>query len=224
MKTQIDVYLEIGKKRTFAAAMDWPGWCRSGRDEVGALQALLAYGPRYAQVMRLAGIEFQAPGGEADFHVVERLAGNASTEYGVPEASPAADTLPLEPAKVQRMEALLQACWRWFDAAVAAATGKPLRTGPRGGGRELEEIASHVNGAEGEYLRRLGWKPNPGDASHPAYQRQALLDALEASARGEGPTQGPRGGKIWSARYFVRRVAWHVLDHGWEIEDRAIEG
>ena len=33
----IDVYLEIGKKRTFAGAIDWPGWCRSGRDEGAAL-------------------------------------------------------------------------------------------------------------------------------------------------------------------------------------------
>ena len=22
-------------------------------------------------------------------------------------------------------------------------------------------------------------------------------------------------------RYFVRRAAWHVLDHAWELEDRA---
>lgn len=26
-----DVYLEAGKKRVFACAADWPGWCRSGR-------------------------------------------------------------------------------------------------------------------------------------------------------------------------------------------------
>lgn len=25
----------------------------------------------------------------------------------------------------------------------------------------------------------------------------------------------------WPPRYFVRRSAWHVLDHAWEIEDRA---
>jgi len=37
---KIDAYLEIGKKRTFAGAMDWPGWCRSGRDEASALEAM----------------------------------------------------------------------------------------------------------------------------------------------------------------------------------------
>jgi len=38
-----DVYLETGQKRVFAAAVDWPGWCRSGRDEASALQALCDY-------------------------------------------------------------------------------------------------------------------------------------------------------------------------------------
>ena len=38
---------------------------------------------------------------------------------------------------------------------------------------------------------------------------------------GELPSRGPRGGVIWPPRYFVRRVAWHLLDHLWEIEDRA---
>src|ERR671932_2604159 len=51
----IEVYLEIGKKRTFAGALDWPGWCRGGRDEPSALQALLADGPRYARVLDATG-------------------------------------------------------------------------------------------------------------------------------------------------------------------------
>ncbi|MEA2520619.1 MAG: hypothetical protein QOI81_265, partial [Actinomycetota bacterium] len=35
------------------------------------------------------------------------------------------------------------------------------------------------------------------------------------------PATGPRGGAMWSPRYFVRRAAWHVFDHAWEIEDRS---
>ena len=27
------VYVERGTKRAFASAADWPGWCRSGKDE-----------------------------------------------------------------------------------------------------------------------------------------------------------------------------------------------
>ncbi len=44
----VPVYLELGSKRVFAAAVDWPGWCRSGKDERQALDALLAAAPRYA--------------------------------------------------------------------------------------------------------------------------------------------------------------------------------
>jgi hypothetical protein len=38
----LDVYVETGAKRTFAGAVDWPGWCRSGRDEEAAIEALSA--------------------------------------------------------------------------------------------------------------------------------------------------------------------------------------
>jgi hypothetical protein len=54
----VQVYLESGAKRTFAAALDWPGWCRPGRNETDALAALLAYGPRYASI--LAGARWSA--------------------------------------------------------------------------------------------------------------------------------------------------------------------
>jgi hypothetical protein len=72
---------------------------------------------------------------------------------------------------------------------------------------------------------QLGWKSVKADGDGPeqelARTRQAILDALAASARGEMAPRGPRGGLRWTPRYFVRRVAWHVLDHAWEVEDRA---
>jgi hypothetical protein len=83
----IDVYLEIGKKRTFAGAIEWPGWCRSGRDEGSALQALLDYGPRYASMLRAARLGFHAPADVAAFVVVERLAGNTTTDFGAPDVA-----------------------------------------------------------------------------------------------------------------------------------------
>ena len=109
--------------------------------------------------------------------------------------------------------------------AIAAAAGVELRKGPRGGGRELEAISRHVLGAEQGYLSRLAWKaPKSSDENlneEMRVVRQAIMDALAAAVRGEIPERGPRGGVIWPARYFIRRVAWHVLDHAWEIEDRA---
>ena len=75
MTNKINVYLEAGSRRIFAAALDWPGWCRMGRDETAALQSLFDYGPRYLSILRPAGLGFQVPGNVSDFAVVERLRG-----------------------------------------------------------------------------------------------------------------------------------------------------
>src|SRR5512145_1085578 len=91
----IDVYLEIGKKRTFAGALDWPGWCRSGRDEEAALQALLEYGPRYARLLRPSKLGLQPPTAVSSFVVVERLKGNATTDFGAPALAPSRDADPI---------------------------------------------------------------------------------------------------------------------------------
>ena len=76
------------------------------------------------------------------------------------------------------------------------------------------------------YLNQVGWKYKPDDKANQDKQfeqtLQASIDALRASARGEVPARGPRGGVRWPARYFVRRLAWHILDHAWEIEDRIV--
>lgn len=222
----MDVYLEVGQKRVFAGALDWPGWSRGGRSEAAALTALLEYGARYARVMQRGGIDFVTPETSADLNVVERLAGNATTDFGAPDIAPAGDSGRLAQDELRRSGVILQACWEALDAAIAAAAGLELRKGPRGGGRELEGISRHVLGAEQGYLSRLAWKIPKHEMTNLNEEmrltRQAIMDALAAAARGEIPERGPRGGVIWPARYFVRRVAWHVLDHAWEIEDRAL--
>jgi hypothetical protein len=86
----------------------------------------------------------------------------------------------------------------------------------------LDKIVEHVLGAEAAYLGMLGWKLNPSDANDLGLVRQAILSALAWAARGEAPAHGPRGGLRWGPRYYVRRAAWHVLDHAWEIEDRVL--
>ncbi len=224
---KIEVYLEVGKKRTIAGAIEWPGWCRVGRDADSALQVLFDYGPRYGRLLDATPLGFQVPRDRSAFFVVERLEGNATTDFGAPDASPSTDAQPVDAAELQRMQTLLRACWQAFDQAVQAATGKELRKGPRGGGRELDEITRHVLGGDASYLARLAWKFKPDEAAplddELSRSRQAILDALAAAAQGDLPTHGPRGGAIWTPRYFVRRVAWHVLDHAWEIEDRAGE-
>ncbi|HJS19909.1 MAG TPA: hypothetical protein VJ785_14270 [Anaerolineales bacterium] len=222
---KIDVYLEVGSRRTFAAALDWPGWCRLGRDEDTALQTLLEYGPRYARILRPARLGFKVPEDVSAFVVTEQLKGNATTDFGAPDMAPPSDAGPLDDTELRRLQAILKACWRAFDAAVDQARGMTLRKGPRGGGRSLNGIAEHVLGAEMGYLSQLGGKVSQSKSSPPtaASIRKAILKTLKASAHGEVAEYGPRGGRRWSPRYFVRRESWHILDHVWEIEDRLME-
>jgi len=160
------VVLEVAPKRTFASALDWPGWSRAGRTSDEALDALLAYGPRYAEVARRAKVAFPPPA--------------------------------------------------TFDAAAAGAAGTTLRLGPRGGGRQVPKIIDHVREAESAYLAQLGSRlPNASEL------HDAFADAVTARAAGEPVAQPNQVRKLWSPRYAVRRAAWHVLDHAWEIEDRA---
>jgi hypothetical protein len=216
------VYLERGAKRTFAGAIAWPGWSRSGRDEAAALQALVDAGPRYAAVLQAAGLAAPVPAAGPALRVVERLTGTMTTDFGAPDLAPAADARPVSPADLEWLQAILAACWQAFDAAVAGARGRELRKGPRGGGRDLDAIVAHVTGAEAGYLTALGGRREPGGPADGDPLRAAIRRTLAAAARGEIPARGPRGGVRWSPRYFVRRAAWHVLDHVWEIEDRLL--
>jgi hypothetical protein len=218
-----DVYLEVGVKRVFACAVDWPGWCRSGPDEATAVQMLLDYGPRYAKVVRSARLGFEAPTRLEELPVVDRLQGNATTDFGAPGVIPPVDRAPVSPDECGRLEKVLRAGWRALDAERKRARGRVLSKGPRGGGRELDAIVSHVVEADRSYLGGLGWKVRSSveSADRITETRNAIIEGLRASARGEIPARGPRGGERWPARYFARRVAWHTIAHAWEIGRRS---
>jgi hypothetical protein len=222
----VNVFVETGKKKVFTGAVDWPGWSRGGKDEQKALQALIDYGLRYAQVLKNNAIDLTPPAGTADLIVIERVPGNSTTDFGAPAVMLAADAEPVDQVEYERFSKILEACWQEFDRAVVEATDKELRKGPRGGGRDLDRIINHVINGDRGYLSRLAWKHKRDEGADLANElnrtRQAILDALESAVHGELPEVGPRGGIIWKPRFFVRRVAWHVLDHAWEIEDRIV--
>jgi hypothetical protein len=212
-----DVYLELGKSRVFACAVDWPGWCRAGRDEQQALEALAGAATRYAVVAREAGVRFPASTA-TDFDVVERVPGSATTDFGAPGVVPALDLDPLKKAKAERLATLVEACWEVFDHIVAGAPAE-LRKGPRGGGRDRDKIVDHVLGAEIGYASKIGLRqrqPTFDDAGAVKAHRAAILEALRTAPRGKW-AKGDRG---WPPRYAARRIGWHAMDHAWEIEDR----
>ena len=216
----MDVYLERGQKKTFAVAVHWPGWARSGKDEPSALAALLDYGPRYRRSLSLHAPTFEVPASVEGLKVVERVEGNATTDFGAPGAIPKADEEPTDEAEVDRLIDLLRRAWAAFDESAKQAAGKELApAGPRGGGRSVAKMRSHVHEADGGYLNALGGRASNGASSQQV--RDAFVEAARARARGELPDAGPRGGKRWPAAFAIRRSAWHALDHAWEIEDRA---
>ena len=105
-----------------------------------------------------------------------------------------------------------------FDRVVAA-TPAELRKGPRGGGRDRDDMVDHVLGAEASYARKLGVRrrqPARDDARGIAALRTDIAAALRAPS--DGSPLAPKG---WPPRYAARRIAWHVLDHAWEMEDRS---
>jgi len=219
----ISVVVEAGAKRAFASATDWPGWSRGARDVDAALETLVAYGPRYAEVVGDSRPAFRPPRTVSGLEVVERLPGDATTDFGAPAAVAEADRRPLTARELARWRELLAACWDALEVAADAAKGARLRTGPRGGGRSRAAILEHVSGAESGYARRLGTVTSIPSSGTEAI-REAVLDGIDRAAREGQPETGPRGGAIYPVRYVIRRTAWHALDHAWELEDRSMAG
>jgi len=57
-------------------------------------------------------------------------------------------------------------------------------------------------------------EPHVGEAAAIGAQRKAVLAGLRAGLRAPADSRG------WLPRYAARRIAWHVLDHAWEMENR----
>lgn len=196
------VYLEEGKASVFAVALDWPGWCRRAKNAELALDALDQYRARYARAITV-------PFRPGSLDVIGTLKGNGTTDYGAPDARGPWDEVTLTPSELKRHLQVLHDCWNFFDAVVDAAP-LSLRRGPRGGGRDRDEVVEHVREAERAYCSRAGFRVAPRTPWDE--QRDVVVTTLRA---------GVPDAK-WPVAYAIRRVAWHVLDHAWEIEDKSL--
>ncbi|HEY6377814.1 MAG TPA: hypothetical protein VI316_01405 [Candidatus Dormibacteraeota bacterium] len=211
------VYVEAGRQKVFACALDWPGWCRAAKTEEGALETLAAAAPRYAVVAAQAGLAF--PGPSAGFEIVERVRGSAMTDFGVPGEAASTDARPVTRAEADRLVALLAAAWIVLDRVVSGASAE-LRKGPRGGGRDRDAIVDHVLAAEAAYGRKLRIRvrqPARDDVAAVGAFRNAIKEGLRNLC-----TSASLPEKGWTPRYAARRITWHILDHAWEIEDRSL--
>ena len=222
MSDPIRVMVEAGKKkRSVASAFDWPGWDRSGKTEAEALAVLETYRPRYATVADLAGLA-SAFAGAGELQVVERVPGLGMTDfYGLSMRSATPEYDQMSEAECERKLALLRAAWATFDDAASRVSAE-LRKGPRGGGREREQIVRHVNGAEiFEFAPKVGCRTPleaREDPERVRAHREAFVEAIRDYNARDAKTRS------WTIQFLIRHSAWHMLDHAWELEDRDLTG
>jgi hypothetical protein len=232
----VPVIIEMGpKRRTFAQAVGWPGWCRAGKGEEDALVVLTAYVDRYRSVLG----DLAADLGTAmpRLEVVDRVEGDATTEFGAPGKAATPDREPLATGEPERLAAFLGAAWRALDAALAAVPENARSAKPEVG-RSAMTMWLHVGGAERAYLSPLLTQlkgigvdgvetfraPHLSDPATPEQVLQVrgafrtALTMLPVGVRFDGPFEG----NARPAPYWARRAAWHVLDHVWQLEDRSL--
>jgi hypothetical protein len=218
MTDTLRVILEVGKKRrVVAGAMDWPGLDRWGKSEEDAIEKLLSYVPRYADVAERAGMA-RAFARARDVEVVERVPGSSSTDFwGIAHVPSQIEREVLSAKDLERRLALLQAAWTYFDE-VSARIADELLPGPRSAGRTRHQIVRHVYINEPEqHSRKVEVRTPPEEVMTPdglVKHRQAYLDAIRAYNADGKPARS------WPIQFLIRRTAYHVMDHVWEMEDR----
>jgi hypothetical protein len=221
----IRVTLEIGPKgkKVVAVAPDWPGLERGATTVEAAIERLISYVPRYAKVAKLAGME-AAFGTVTAAEVVEQYPGTGSTDFwGISFAFSSIDQQAMSGEALERELALMRACWAFFDDVRGRVSAK-MQQGPRGGGRDRDQIVRHVVASERDWAEKLSLhtlpKPIQLDEGWIAH-RDLYCNAIR-----DYHSQGKLAGKLakWPLRYLIRHTAYHTLDHAWEMEDKDLTG
>jgi hypothetical protein len=218
MVGKLRVMLEIGPKgrNVAAVAPDWPGLERGGKNAEAAIARLQSYLPRYASVAKLAGMA-AAFAAITSVDVVEHYPGTGSTDFwGISFAFSDIDRQEMSHDELERELTLMQACWAFFDD-VRARVSAEMQKGPRGGGRNRDQIVHHTFRTEQDWSKKLEVRTPDGamltDAGLKAH-REAYLNAIRALH-----VQG-RLARTWPLRYLIRHTAYHTMDHAWEMEDK----
>ncbi len=218
MSHHLRVTLELGPKgkKVVAVAPDWPGLERGARSEDTAVARLHSYIPRYARVATLAGLDGELAA-ISNVDIVERYAGTGSTDFwGISYAFSSIDRQVVSRDALERELTLMQACWRFFDD-VRSRVSAAMQKGPRGGGRDRDQIVRHTLGVEADWAKGLGVQildaANFTEETVNAH-RDAYCSAIQAF-HAEG-----KMAKTWPLRYLIRHTAYHTMDHAWEMEDK----
>ena len=150
----------MSKTLTFASAVDWPGWCRSGKTPDDALRVLAEYAGRYAAVARIAHVRFD-PWAADELTVVDETEGDATTGFGAPGKAAPTDDRPLTRWRGRPPGTAARGAWagarpaRGRGARAAAQGAARRRPGPRQGRRPRRSRPS------GNYARTIGVRHPP---------------------------------------------------------------
>jgi hypothetical protein len=218
MANELRVTLEIGPKgkKVVAVAPDWPGLERGAKTGEAAIERLQSYLPRYARVAKLTGMDagFAAI---TTVDVVEHYPGTGSTDFwGISFAFSGIDRQDMSSEELDRELTLMQACWAFFDD-VRLRVSAEMEKGPRGGGRDRDQIVRHVLVNEQDWARKVGVQsPESSVLTDEGLKvhRVAYPNAIRAF-HSEG-----KMARTWPLRYLIRHTAYHTLDHAWEMEDK----
>jgi hypothetical protein len=220
MADEIRVMLEIGPKgkKVVAVAPDWPGLSRGAKSEDAAIERLRSYLPRYGPVAKLAGMDAEFPA-MATVDLVERYPGTGSTDFwGISFAFSDIDRQAMSSDALDRELTLMRACWAFFDD-VRARVSAEMQKGPRGGGRDRDQIVRHTVATEQDWAKKLGLlAPQSAMLSDEGLNahRDAYCQTLRAFH-----AQGKMA-RTWPLRFLIRHTAFHTMDHAWEMEDKDV--
>ena len=223
MAKAIPVYLELGDKKAFACSIDFPGWCRCGQDRgagprgPGRLRPPLCRGGQAGQG--------RVPGpGQGRGALRGRGAGQGRRRHRLRHPPrdrrgrrPAAHLAPGGPPGRAHGGGLGDPGPGRQGlpgrAAQGPARGRPgprQDAPPRAGGRgRLRPCARHQAPAAGRWATARPSRPSATSWPRPC------------AGASDGSPLRPKG---WPPRYAIRRITWHVLDHAWEMQDRADPG
>jgi len=217
--------LESGPKakRFVAFALDWPGWSRGAKGADLALETLESYRERYRPIAEIAGMagEFEAAG---PLEITEERVGTGSTDFwGISFSPSSTEHGPMTDAEFDRAITLLRSCWEFFDG-VAARVSPEMRRGPRGGGRNRDQIIRHtIRNESEEFAKQVGIRIPEEAALSPAGLQQHRKDYVIAM-RAYNAGEVTRKMRSWTLPFLIRHSAFHTLDHAWEMEDKDLTG
>lgn len=219
MADEIRVMLEIAPKgkKVVAVAPDWPGLQRGAGSGEAAIERLVSYFPRYEKVATLAGMGAEFAAGSANVDVVEQYPGTGSTDFwGIAFGQSSFDKQSVSNEELERELTLMGACWTFFDD-VRSRVSAELQKGPRGGGRDRDQIVRHVFAAELDWAKKVGL-PEDLDAMLTDEGLRAHREEYCAAIRAYHAEGKPA--RTWPLRFLIRHTAYHTMDHAWEMEDK----